>query len=71
MVWIIFNNQPEEWRVDEIILSHITSPSTPMPQYRLRHVGLNHCGSTHEITLWEYQVYATRRELALSLIDEK
>lgn len=70
-VWIMFNNQPEQWKVEEIILSNITNNhNQPMPQYRLRFIGQDHGGTVHEVTLWQYQVHATKRELLMSFLTD-
>ena len=69
-VWIMFNNQPEQWHVDAIIIPDITNTHQPMPQYRLRFIGQDHGGSVHEVTLWEYQVHATKRELLMSFLTD-
>lgn len=69
-VWIMFNNEPEQWQVAEIDISPITRSTPPMPLYLLRHIGQNHTGSVHEIKKFEYQVHGTRRELCLSFLNE-
>lgn len=69
-VWIIFNNQPETWRVTEIIITPIKQNSYSV-RYKLHHVGNTHLGGVHETELWEYQIGATKRALLESFLDDK
>ncbi len=70
VVWIMFNNQPEQWEVEEIIIPNIKNKHQPSLQYKLRFIGCNHCGSIHEVALWEYQIHATKRELLMSFLTD-
>lgn len=69
-VWIMFNNQPEQWEVEEIIIPNIKRKLQPSLQYKLRFIGHNHCGSIHEVSLWEYQVHATKHDLLMSFLTD-
>lgn len=69
-VWIMFNNQPEQWKVVAIDIHTITSNTPPIATYGLQYDGDNHCGSVHSTSLWEYQVHATKRELLMSFLTD-
>lgn len=70
IVWIMFNNQPETWRVSEIIISPIKNKSYSI-RYLLHHHGEHHLGSVHETELWEFQIGATKRELLESFLTDE
>ena len=70
IVWIMFNNKPEQWKIKSIKIPDVTGSSAPMPHYDLVFVGADHCGSIHETSLWEHQVHATKRELLMSFLTE-
>jgi hypothetical protein len=70
MVWIMFNNQPEQWRIEKICLPDVTKNTPPTPRYDLVFTGSDHCGSVHNTSLWEYQVHATKRELLMSFLTD-
>lgn len=71
LVWIMFNNQPETWKVDEIHVDTITGNNQSGIRYKLHHHGADHGGSVHEITEWEHKIFATKRELCLSFLNDK
>lgn len=70
IVWIMFNNEPETWKVRNIHIGDVTSCS-PMITYKLTHHGDNHTGSIHEITEMEHKIFASKRELCLSFLTDK
>lgn len=70
MVWIMFNNQPEQWKVVAIDIHEIKDNNRLIPTYKLQYIGNNHCGSVHSTSLWEYQVHATKRELLMSFLTD-
>lgn len=70
IVWIIFNNQPETWRVVEIQIGNVNT-SNIIPKYKLIHHGNSHLGNIHETILWEYQIGTTKRELLKSFITDE
>lgn len=71
IVWIIFNNQPEKWRVAEIQIGNVNNSNAVMPRYKLTHYGNTHLGSIHETTLFEYEIGATKRELLESFLTDE
>lgn len=70
IVWIMFNDQPENWQVDEINVCPITGETHSGIRYKLHHHGADHCGSVHETTEWEHKIFATKRELCLSFLTD-
>lgn len=71
-VWIMFNNQPETWKVARIHLGDIISDSQPMKTYDLVHQGADHCGSVHEVEqMMEHKIHATKRDLLNSFLTDK
>ena len=72
-VWIMFNNQPETWKVTKIHLDDIaSSDSQPMKTYDLVHQGADHCGSVHEVKqMMEHKIHATKRDLLNSFLTDK
>lgn len=73
IVWIMFNNEPETWKVTRIHLGDIAHPNTsPMITYDLTHHGLNHCGGVHAIqNVMEHKIHATKRDLLNSFLTDK
>lgn len=72
-VWIMFNNEPETWKVTKIHLGDVTRDyCQPMITYDLAFQGANHCGSIHSITNeMEHKIHATKRDLLNSFLTDK
>lgn len=71
-VWIMFNNEPETWKVTKINLGDVTRDHRPMITYDLAFQGANHCGSIHNITsVMEHKIHATKRDLLNSFLTDK
>lgn len=76
VVWIMCDNEPDEWVVERIIIGDVTSNTPPMPQYFLKPKNIEahcyeHMGCDKGITMWQYKVFETKRELCLSFINDK
>lgn len=70
-VWIMFNNEPETWRVEKIHLGDVTHGSHTLITYDLVHQGRDHCGSIHEVKqVMEHKIHATKRDLLNSFLTE-
>lgn len=70
LVWIIFNNEPEQWKVKSIEIPIIDREYPGTPLYNLVHVGDSHVGSIHETKRLQYLVHATKRELMMSYLTD-
>lgn len=65
VVWIIFNNRPETWKVQGITLPRIKQAEggDTMPTYSLVHHGPNHIGHIHTTEAFEYEMGASLADL--------
>lgn len=72
IVWIMFNNEPETWKVVKIHLGEVNRPDhQPMITYDLTHNGVNHCGSVHAISnVMEHKIHPTKRDLLNSFLTD-
>lgn len=70
-VWIMHDDEPQEWIVEVIHVGDVTNNAKPTLTYDLR--------TTHQQPLrgvfvekgvWEYKIYATKRELCLSFLTD-
>lgn len=71
-VWIMHDNEPQEWIVEVIHLGDVKDNYRPMPTYDLRTTDPQPlCGVFQEKNVWEYKIKATKRELCLSFLTDK
>lgn len=71
-VWIMHDNEPQEWIVEVIHVGDVKGAThNPMPSYDLRTTDPNPLGGVSKKTnVWEYKIYATKRELCLSFLTD-
>lgn len=71
-VWIMHDNQPQEWIVEAIHIGDITKAFNLMPTYDLHTTESQPlCGVFREKSVYEYKIHATKRELCLSFLTDK
>ena len=68
-VWIMHDNEPQEWIVEVIHIGDVTRNTNPMPLYDLHTTDPQpRCGIFKEERVYEYKIHATKRELCLSFL---
>ncbi len=71
-VWIMHDNQPQEWIVEAIHIGDITKAFNLMPTYDLHNTDPQPLrGVFKEERVYEYKIHATKRELCLSYLTDK
>lgn len=70
-VWVMHDNEPQEWIVEVIHVGDVTGNANPTPTYDLRTTHQQPLrGVFVEKSVWEYKIYATKRELCLSFLTD-
>lgn len=70
-VWIMHDNEPQEWIVEVIHIGDVNRDYRPMPTYDLRTTDQQPRGGViKETNVWEYKIKATKRELCLSFLTD-
>lgn len=70
-VWIMHDDEPQEWIVEVIRVGDIKDTASPMPTYDLRTTQQQPLrGVCVEKNVWEYKIHATKRELCLSFLTD-
>lgn len=65
------DDEPQKWIVEAIHIGDVTNDSTPMPTYDLHTTDQQPLrGVFVEKNVWEYKIYATKRELCLSFLTD-
>ena len=65
------DNEPQEWIVEVIHVGDIKDNANPMPTYDLHTTEKQPLyGIFVKKDVWEYKIYATKRELCLSFLTD-
>lgn len=71
-VWIMHDNEPQEWIIKAIHLGTIKDKTGNIPLYDLHTTESQPLGGVCSLqNVWEYKIHATKRELCLSYLTDK
>lgn len=71
-VWIMHDNEPQEWIVEVIHIGDVNDSGYKVPTYDLCTTNPQPLGGVwREKNVWEYKIKATKRELCLSFLTDK
>lgn len=70
-VWIMHDDEPQEWIVKAIHIGDITKAFRPTPTYDLQTTQQQPLRGIFEMkNVCEYKIFATKRELCLSFLTD-
>lgn len=70
-VWIMHDDEPQEWIVKAIHIGDITQSSQPMPTYDLYTTQQQPLRGVYELkNVFEYKIFTTKRGLCLSFLTD-